>query len=716
MQSVTYRGRYETFPFSSVTALKLFLNVTAHRVTTAATRVLADPPESGGPVAARTQDLPSEISFDRENLTAPPTEAWLTNGGTLFNQRYSPLDEVNRDNVESLRADWKVHLHGSGVGARHSGEAQPLIYRGVIYIVTAENDVFALSVETGHIVWKYEAHLYGAIDTICCGATSRGLGMSEDKIYVGQLDGKLVALDQATGSVVWSVQAERWQEGYTITSAPLYYDGLVITGFAGADFSARGRVKAFDADDGSLVWTFYTIPGPGEVGHDTWPSDSDAWMFGGGTVWNTPAVDPDLGLVYFQTGNPSPNLDGSARPGDNLFTCSVVAVDAKTGEYRWHYQMIHHDIWDFDGANPVVLFDVEVDGEQRLALAAAGKTGWVYILDRTNGTPLIGIEERAVPQELRQSTSPTQPYPLGDPFVPQEISIAPQGARVINRGRLFTPFWTEPVTVKPGSNGGANWAPSAYDPSSHFLYVCARDGLMSLAARPGTDEQIVTGELRLGGTYTGSHGMPTLGVFSALDMQTNRLVWQQQWGEPCNSGSVATAGGIVFVGRRDGRLTALDSSDGSLLWEFQTGAGVHAAPSVFEHRGKQYVVAYAGGHVGGSVRGDSVYLFSLEGALGPSETPGDVSEGDGTGLARDPIGVQPDTPVGRQVYVQACVFCHGNSGEGGHGGVALTDAVDEQTIRRIVEQGRNEMPALGTVLSPTEIREVAAYIAMELGR
>ena len=243
----------------------------------------------------------------------------------------------------------------------------------MIYLATGADDVFAISVESGEILWTYTANLDQAIDVVCCGWTSRGVALGDGKVYVGQLDGKLVALDQRSGAVQWSVQAERWQEGFSITSAPLYVDGLVITGFAGAENGIRGRVKAFDADDGSLVWTFYTIPGPGEVGHDSWPRDNDVWRHGGASVWQTPAFDPELGLIYFSTGNPGPDFNGAVRAGDNLFSASIVAVDAKTGRYRWHFQQVHHDIWDYDAPSPVVLFDIEIGGRARKALAQAGQ-------------------------------------------------------------------------------------------------------------------------------------------------------------------------------------------------------------------------------------------------------------------------------------------------------------------------------------------------------
>ena len=554
-----------------------------------------------------------------QDLTAFPTTGWLTNGGDLFNRRYSPLTQINRDNVAQLKAVWRTRLNGSGTGVKYSGEAQPIVHEGVIYVITGADDVFAIRVESGETLWSYQANLDDKISTVCCGWTSRGVGFGDGKVFVGQLDGKLLALDQRTGAVVWSTQAERWQEGFTITSAPLYYDGLVITGFAGAEYGIRGRVKAYDAKTGSLAWTFYTVPGPGEIGHDTWPKGSDVWQHGGASVWQTPAVDPELGLLYFSTGNPGPDFNGAVRAGDNLFATSMVAVDAKTGKYRWHFQQVHHDLWDFDAPNPVVLFDIEIGGRTRKAIAQASKTGWVYILDRTNGRPLIGIEEKPVPQEPRQLTARTQPYPVGDAFVPQSMLIAPEGFKLVNQGRIFTPFWTDAIVAKPGQGGGANWAPSSYDPRTGYLYVCASDRTGVFKAADDF-EMPMDGERYLGGVF-GAVGWGITGILSALDMHTNKLVWQQQWPERCYSGSVATAGGLLFIGRGDGRLTALDSRSGALLWAFQTGAGVNAPASVFEHRGQQYVVVLsAGSAFAAARRGDSVWLFSLAGQLSAVDT------------------------------------------------------------------------------------------------
>jgi quinohemoprotein ethanol dehydrogenase len=572
---------------------------------------------ASAPPASERREFSGAASpaFTAQDLASPPTQNWLKVGGSLSNQNYSPLKQITRENVGDLKAVWRTHLDGSALLGKYSGEAQPVVYNGVLYIVTGADDVFAISVKTGAIMWKYQANLDQAITTVCCGWTSRGVALGDGKIFVCQLDGRVVALDQRSGKPLWSIQAERWQEAFTITAAPLYYDGMVIVTFAGGESGIRGRVKAYDAKDGHLLWTFYTIPGPGEIGHDTWPKDNDAWKYGGATVWQTPAVDPDLGLLYFTTGNPGPDFNGKIRRGDNLFANSMVAIDAKTGKYRWHFQQVHHDLWDYDGPNPVMLFDVKVGGRMRKAAAEASKAGWVYILDRTNGKPLLGIDERPVPQEPRQLTAPTQPIPRGDAFVPQSIDIAPEGFTLVNQGRIFTPFWSEGVIAKPSARGGANWAPSSYDPATNYYFVCATDTPMLFKGGEDDEKFPQPGQRYLGGAF-GGMPLPQMGIFAALDMKTNRLVWQQRWRDNCYSGSAATAGGLVFVGRNDGRFTALNSANGQRLWEFQTGAGVNAPASVFEYEGDQYVAVYSGGSLfAGSPRGDSVFLFSLKGTL-----------------------------------------------------------------------------------------------------
>jgi quinohemoprotein ethanol dehydrogenase len=571
--------------------------------------------------AAAVDSRQRSAGVSTADLAALPRASWLKNGGNLFNQNYSPLTQINRDTVGTLKGVWRTHLNGSGMAMKYSGEAQPVVHEGTIYVVTGADDVFALSVKTGSILWTYKGSLPDAITTVCCGWTNRGVAIGDGRVYLGQLDGRLVALDERTGTPAWSVQAERWQNGYTITAAPLFYNGMVIVGFSGAENGTRGRVKAFDAKDGRLIWTFYTVPGPGEFGHETWPQNTDAWLHGGASVWQTPAVDPALGLIYFTTGNPGPDFNGRIRTGDNLFATSMVAVEAATGKYRWHFQQIHHDLWDYDGPSPVVLFDVMINGRLRKAAAEPNKAGWVYILDRTNGKPLIGIDETPVPQEPRQATSKTQPIPRGDAFVPQSIDVAPEDYSLVNQGRIFTPFWKEPVVAKPGARGGANWPPSSYDPATNILYVCATDA--ANVFRGGEDNQQIPpeGQRYLGSAFGGAP-LPAAGIFAALDMKTNRLVWQQRWKDSCYSGSVTTAGGLVFTGRNDGRLTALNSATGKRLWEFQTGAGMNSPVSIFEYEGDEYIAAYSAGSLfAGTAHGDSVWLFSTKGTHVEGDTP-----------------------------------------------------------------------------------------------
>jgi quinohemoprotein ethanol dehydrogenase len=680
--------------------------------------------------------------FSGASLTAHPTTNWPTSGGNLFNQRYSPLKAINRENVAQLKGVWRARLNGSGTAPQYSGFATPIVVDGVAYISTGANDVFALSLDGGEILWQYEAKLDPGITSVCCGWNNKGVAISDDKVFIGRLDGQLVALDRATGRVAWSIQAERWQENFSITAAPLYVDGMVLIGFAGGDRGTRSRLKAYDAKDGRLIWTFYTIPGPGEPGHDTWPKDNDSWKYGGAAIWQTPAVDLDLGLVYFSTGNAAPDYNGAFRAGDNLFAASMLAIELKTGKYRWHFQQVHHDIWDYDAVNPVVLMDVNMSGRTRKAIVEVGKTGWAYILDRETGKPLVGIDEKPVPQEPRQKTAATQPFPRGDSIVPQFIEIAPEGHALVNDGRIFTPFVGEnPTLVAPGIWGGASWPPSSYDPVQQRLFVCASSVINGFTG--GGDAKFAAptnGTSFLGGATTFTRVART-GIIAALDVTTNKLAWRYQWPEQCYSGTLATAGGLLFVGRSDGRLTALDSATGKQLWEFQTGAGMHAPVSTFEHKGKQYVLAYsAGSALIGSARGDSVWLFGLEGTMGPVQPGTPVSRTAAAApappAADRSVRLQPDQAdrsvrlqpdqaravsgfsrttadlaEGKRLFTLNCAVCHGDDGKGGHTGGAPLDKVrDLDAAIQTVTNGRNNMPPFRGAFTPEQIRDVSAFV------
>ena len=593
-------------------------------------------------------------AFSAGDLAADPEDKWITNGGSTFNQRYSPLDQIDTSNVDELKGVWRTHLNGSAVAAKYSAEAQPLVYDGVIYVPTGADDVYAVSVKSGLILWEYKANLDQKINTVCCGWLSRGVAIGEGKVYLGQLDGRLVALDQKTGRVVWSTEVGSWRRGYTITNAPLYYDGLVITGVSGGEFSIRGRVQAYDATTGKEVWRFYTIPGPGEVGHDTWPQGTNAWKHGGAPVWQTPAVDPELGLLYFSTGNASPDLDGTRRDGDNLFAASIVAVDAKTGKYRWHFQQVHHDIWDYDGPSPVVLFDVDVNGATRHALAQSSKTGWVYILDRETGKPIFPIEEKPVPQLPAQKTAATQPIPSYPPYIPHEVSDAAYAqvaklARANAKGKpptivrareMYTPFGDGVTVITPGPQGGNNWQPMSFNPKTHMLYVCAQSGTSGYTRSGRFLPEGKQGQVAdLGSVLTLSGFGNQPGYFLAIDATTARVAWSHRWPEACYAGTATTAGGLAFVGRSDGRLLAYDAENGKQLWGFQTGAGANDAPTFFEQDGKEYVVFYAGGNsLAASPHGDNLWLFALDGTLGPAAGTG---PGQGAGHA----GETPTEPT-----------------------------------------------------------------------
>jgi len=658
----------------------------------------------------------SSPAFTPEQLLALPEEGWFTNGGNLYNQRYSPLTQINKENVKGMKAEWRVHMNGSGSGPNHSGQAQPLFYEGTLYVPTGEDDVFAIDIETGEFKWVYEANLDPARVNVCCGWVNRGVGMGDGQIYVGQLDAKLVALDQETGKVNWEIQAEDPTLGYSITAAPLYYNGMVIVGFAGGELAIRGRIKAYDAKDGSLLWTFYTIPGPGEFGHDTWPQDNDAWMYGGAPIWQTPAVDPELGLLYFSTGNAGPDLNGSNRAGDNLFTVSMIALDAATGEYRWHFQQVHHDIWDYDSPNPVILFDAEVNGMPRKGIAEASKSGFLYILDRVTGEPLIGIEERPVPQEPRNATAATQPWPIGDYIVPNEIDYAPEGFTLVNQGRTFTPFATDPVLYKPLA--GVNWPPSSYDPETYLMYICANDRIGG-AAREAEATPPTPGQTWMGGTFQLTN-IPPRGIFVAMDLSRHKIAWSQQWQYSCSAGSIVTAGGLLFHGRNDGRVVALDKSNGDMLWEFQTDAGVNGTPSTFMYKGKQYLAVISAGSIYATgPHGDSVWLFSLEGTMDPTPKPaGPAVSSANTIGPPPPAEVEPidgyaaNLDSGAEIYRTVCATCHGETGIGGHqGGVPLKGKdLSLSHIMTMATNGKNTMPAFGPAFSKEQIQDVATYV------
>jgi quinohemoprotein ethanol dehydrogenase len=573
--------------------------------------------------------IPPAPAFQPLDLVPPAAADWATNGGDYGQTRYSSLNEITTQNVRRLRLSWHIHLNGSGTGSKYRGEGTPLVYKGIMYAVTGAGDVFAIDASDGTILWQYSAQLPEALSAVCCGWAQRGLALGDGKVYVARLDATLVALSQQSGRVVWTASNGNWHDGYTMTMAPLYYNGLVIVGVSGGEFGVRGSVAAFDARDGHLVWRFYTIPSPGQPGAATWPKN-DEWLTGGGPVWSTPSVDPKTGLLYFTTGNAYPWSNRGS--GDNLFTTSFVALNPATGAYAWHFQVVHHDIWDYDCAANTVLFERGIRGRVRKVVAEPCKTGWVYELDRETGTAVTEIDEKPVPQSSFQHTSPTQPIPDGDSFSQQcsDRRAFPKFAAdgwPFRFGCIFTPFDQRGFTaVAPGAEGGNNWSPPSYNPKTGHLYICSRDSQYAYKAIPNASGAYSSGKSFVGVELSSPLAKRiTTGAFTAMNMATNRIVWRHRYTKTafkqltasCESGSLTTAGGLVFVGLPEGvyhGIVAYNAATGARLWRFHTAAGVEAPPITYSAGGTQYVAVFAGGRATRGtpvVKGDSVYAFAL---------------------------------------------------------------------------------------------------------
>jgi quinohemoprotein ethanol dehydrogenase len=605
------------------------------------------------PTSVSAQTVPPIPGMGRpSNQELTTTKAagkdWITYGGALTNGRYSTLNQINTSNVANLKGAWLTRL-GSGRGSKYRFEADPLVLDGVMYIPTGNDDIFALDAKTGKKLWEYFSDIPQVNDAPCCGWDNRGVAVGEGMVFSGQLDGTFVGLDQATGRIAWKVQIEDYREGYSITGATRYYDGLVYTGMSGGERGIRGRVYALDAKTGREVFRFYTIPGPGDIGAETWPMNdpdpykANVYLRGGGTVWQGVAVDPELNMIYFSTGNASP-WEGTLRPGDSLFTASILALDAKTGQYRWHFQQVRHEIWDYDLPSPVVLFDQTYNGVPKKGLFQASKTGWLYFLDRTNGEPLIGMEYRAVPQEPRQFTADTQPYPVGDAFVDQ-CPEPMEGFPI--QGCIFTPYYELPVLIRPSAGGGANFNPPTYHQPTGYVVVNGNEQNGALAVN-----LLAPLDFEPGKSYTRMANPPVIGAnisstVTAMDSRTNTIVWQKRYPFADGKGAVSTAGDLVFSGHVDGNLIAYNVRTGDELWKFQTGWGIGAPPMTYEVDGVQYVAVAAGGNRGGitTLDGDAVWAFSLNGTVDELAAPPKPDSKTALGGALVRLGGEVGTPT-----------------------------------------------------------------------
>jgi quinohemoprotein ethanol dehydrogenase len=548
----------------------------------------------------------SKVGWD-----SPAGKDFPTVGGNLGNQRFSSLTQISALTLPRLGGAWMVHTTSQSGGGNMEGT--PVVVNGVMYIPTGLGGVMALDAATGAIRWKYQSPNGGS--------TNRGVAVGEGRVFSSGGGNTLIAIDQETGELVWT--AKIGDRGTTVAPA-VYYDGLVYMGVSGGEAGARGHFGAFDAKTGKEVWGFWSTPAPGERGSETWEGDS--WKYGGGPVWTQPAIDPELGTVYVAVGNASPDFDGTKRGGDNLFSSSIVALDLKTGAYKWHFQEVHHDIWDFDNACAPVLADIKFHGHQRKILMHAGKTGLFYIFDRTNGKPLVGIEEKPVPQDPRMKTSPTQPIPIGDSFVPTcpEPGSVAEGAK---SSCIFGAYWDQPVVMAPGTQGGDSWAPTSFDPRTGLIYVPGTILNSALTLRR-QDWDTQANRLQTIGqpppAFVKPAGEPRAGTLTAMDPTTNKIVWQKRMKYPLGTGSglLTTASGLIFHGESDGRLVAYDVRDGGELWSFQTGAGADAPAITYSVNGEQYVAILSGGSSYQiSARSDNLWAFKIGGTLPPAPAP-----------------------------------------------------------------------------------------------
>ncbi|MCH8924690.1 MAG: PQQ-binding-like beta-propeller repeat protein [Proteobacteria bacterium] len=531
-----------------------------------------------GDLQVVTQDMLNRAAGDGNNF--------LHTNGNYEQTRYYPASQINTGNVHKLRPAWIFQTE-----VVESLETTPIVVNGIMYITTSFSHVYALNAATGQEIWHYK-HKMGPITTYCCGPNNRGVAAYGDKVYLGTLDAKLVALDAKTGRLVWEQQIADPELGYSETMAPTAVNGKILIGTNGGEYGIRGFVKAYDAESGKLLWTFHTIP-ENSVGvwatHDATGRDmlrdiaaekaalaklGDPYKTLGGGVWQNPAYDQETNRIYFMAGNPSPDLDGSIRPGDNLYTNSLISVDLDTGKYVCHYQYIAHDVWDLDAVSPPILVDVQDEnGNTVPGVLHGGKTGHVYVHNRRDCS-LIRHSESMVPQE-NMWVLPTK-----------------EGKRML-----------------PGANGGVEWSPMAVDEGLGLAYAINLHQPMTYHVEstpyPG-------GKLWLGGAFKVIPSEQQWGNVTAVDYNTGKIRWKVKTAQPMIGGIMATAGGLVFTGEGNGQFKAYDSATGNVLWTFQAGAGVNAPPASYTVDGKQYIVVGAGGNVQLNYkRGNNIIAFTL---------------------------------------------------------------------------------------------------------
>jgi quinohemoprotein ethanol dehydrogenase len=520
---------------------------------------------------------------------------WPLYGGDVANSRFSPATQITVANAGTMKLAWSFH---TGVGNPNTSfESTAIVADGRMYITAPDDQVFALDPLTGHQIWHVTPTLEPDVAPT---RINRGVAFGDGRVYLATVDSRLIAYDAATGKQDWAAQLTRSQGQIFNSMAPQFVNGRVIVGEAAGEHEARGFVAAYDAATGKQVWRFITIPGPQDPGGTTWPANN-RYFAGGGPVWMTPAADPDLNLIYFNVTNPSPDFNGSSRAGQNLYTDSIVAVHADSGTVAWYFQEVHHDLWDYDPASPDLLLTLTIGGVPVPAIVQAGKTGFLYVLDRRTGKPLVPTLERPVPSGAPwQHVWPTQPEPQNQPFAPQ----CPAPGLYTRETCLFTPPDETPAFNAPGSLGGSAWSPISYSPSTGLAYIESNNIPVLRSTTPnaccfGRSPKRIAKE-------------PLTGALVGYDVAAGRIAWLvPSTGTPFG-GSAVTAGGVVFSGESSGYFDAHDASNGALLFHYPTLAGADAAPSVYVVGGREYVAIAAGGNqILNSTRGDTLDVFTL---------------------------------------------------------------------------------------------------------
>lgn len=496
-----------------------------------------------------------------ERLMNPRAEPhnWLSYSGDYAAWRYSTLDQINTDNVKQLAAQWAFQSK-----ERSTFKVTPLVIDGVMYLTMSPMQAIALDARTGRVIWHY-ARVPSRLPA-CCGALNRGLAASGDKLFWATVDAHVIALDMKTGNVVWGIQAIDNRTGYNFTAAPLVVRDKVIVGVAGGELGVRGFIDAYDAHTGMRAWRFYTIPGPGEPGHESWSGDS--WTTGGAPAWITGAYDPELNLIFWPTGNPSPSNYGEDRKGDNLYSNSMLALDPDSGKLKWHYQFTPHDVRDWDATQIPVLLDLDFGGQTRKVLVQANRNGFFYVLDRTNGRLI-----------------------LAKPFarVTWAKEIGPDGRPVVVPGTDPTP---EGTFACPGGGGATNFMSPSYSPQTGLFYVLAQERCDIVSSSPVAYQ---AGRMFVGSTNVTASGEKQWSALRALDPRTGELKWEFKYPAIGYGGALTTAGGVVFAGDPDGNFIGLDARTGKHLWHFPTGHHIKASPITYAVNGKQYVAIASGG-------------------------------------------------------------------------------------------------------------------------